>query len=93
LEELVKKFRKTGEKCDFLWARVSGGRFVKMGGMYGLRGVWAGGGTTRVKRGLCPGGLPIDRDFAEDFIALQKRGRTEATWLVAGAFEASRSWV
>jgi len=55
------------------------------------RAAWRG--AKKVKRGSCPGAPPIDRDFAQDFIALQKRGRTEGTWLVGGGFEAWRSWV
>jgi len=47
------------------------------------------GGGKKSEAGFVPGGPPIDRDFAEDFIALQQRGRREATWLVGGAFEAS----
>jgi len=78
---------------------TEGGDFV-VGGVEvacgSRQGVGAGGrvaGARKVKRGLCPGGLPIDRDFGEDFIALQQRGRREATWLVGEAFEASTSSV
>ena len=38
---------------------------------YGAWG-WARGGTTRVKGEKCPGALPIDRDFAEDFTAFKR---------------------
>jgi len=48
---------------------------------------------TYLQRKVKPGGLVIDRDFAQDFIALQHQGRTEAAWLVGEAFEGSRSSV
>ena len=69
------------------------------GGGLEMRGRAAGvrwgalGGGRKSEGGFVPGGSPIDRDFAQDFIALQQRGRTEAAWLVGGRFEASRGGV
>ena len=80
------------EGGDFVVGRVE----VACGSRQGMGGGgcgWALGGGRKSEGGFVPGGSPIDRDFAQDFTALQQRGRTEATWLVGGGFEASRSWV